>query len=252
LDQKSTAELLEFWKSGCTAGWTGTAFDIVGEILQKRLGKNLLQRPSAVPATRATKIPWLMITVGIGVVLILAAVVFSPLFTKPAAPVPPTPSLPSTSTPTAILTDTPTSTLVITPAATVPSGLSRPVSGVIMPNKSVGGHGELTVENGTTQDGVVILTLNNASIMAAYIRTGDSFTMTGIRDGIYYLYFSTGTDWNGKAFTNNSIHKKFDDSFEFTTGPTTYTTWSVTLQGVVGGTASASNVDASTFPSIGN
>lgn len=74
--------------------------------------------------------------------------------------------------------------------------------------------------------------------------------MKGIRDGTCYLYFSTGAEWNGKAFTTTPSHQKFEDAFEFTTGATTYSTWSVTLHGVVGGTAAAEDVDESEFPKI--
>jgi hypothetical protein len=121
-----------------------------------------------------------------------------------------------------------------------------------MPNQNSGGYGELTVENGTAQDGVVILTLNDEPVVSFYIRSGDSYTLKGIRDGVYYIYFSTGTDWNGQAFLTNPSYKKFEDAFEFKTGATTYTIWSVTLHGVVGGTAGAENVAPSEFPAVGN
>ena len=84
--------------------------------------------------------------------------------------------------------------------------------------------------------------------MAVYIRALDSFTMQGIRDGTYYLYFSTGEEWDGQRFTVNPRYQKFEEPFQFTTGETTYTTWNITLHGVVGGTASAENVSESDFP----
>ena len=130
----------------------------------------------------------------------------------------------------------------------IPLGTFRPLTGVIKPNQRGGGYGELTVDNGTTEDGVVILTLSDDPVMAAYIRSGDSFTMKGIRNGTYYLYFSKGAEWNGKAFTTTPSHQKFEDAFEFTSGGR----WSVTLHGVVGGTASAEEVDESEFPDIGD
>jgi hypothetical protein len=134
--------------------------------------------------------------------------------------------------------------------ADIPLGTFRPLSGAVKSDQRGGGYGELTVDNGTTKDGVVILTLSDDPVMAAYIRSGGSFTMKGIRDGTYYLYFSTGAEWNGRAFTTTPSHQKFEDAFEFTTGATTYSTWSVTLHGVVGGTAAAEDVDESEFPKI--
>ena len=137
------------------------------------------------------------------------------------------------------------------PCEEIPAGRFRPVTGYVTALGPANGHGQLTVENGTNNDGVVILTLNEKPVAAAYIRAGDSFTIKDISDGIYYLYFSTGVDWNGDRFVNQASYQRFDDSIPFTTSATTYTIWNVTLHGVVGGTASASDVDESEFPAIG-
>jgi hypothetical protein len=135
----------------------------------------------------------------------------------------------------------------------IPPGTFRPLTGVLKPDNPGGGLGELTAENGTTKDGIVILTsLARQPVMAAYIRAGASFTMKGLRDGAYELYFSTGEEWNGKAFTVGPRRLKFEDTFEFTTGATMYTSWRVTLHGVAGGTAAAEQVDESQFPAIGD
>ena len=98
---------------------------------------------------------------------------------------------------------------------------------------------------------MVILTRSNYPVMAAYIRAGDSFTMNDIPDGTYYLYFSTGSDWNGKAFLTAPTYEKFEDALEFTTGFTTYTTYRVTLQPIPGGNAATEGVNESDFPGIG-
>lgn len=134
----------------------------------------------------------------------------------------------------------------------IPLGTFRPLTGIIKPNQRGGGYGEFTVDNGTARDGVVILTFNDTVVMVVYIRSSDSFVMQGIRDGNYYLYFSTGSEWNGREFTVDASRQKFEDAFQFTTGATTYTTWSITLHGVVGGTTSAENVSESEFPDIGD
>jgi hypothetical protein len=263
LDAKSTEELLEIWRSGSQSGWRGTAYDIVREILQKRQGQASTRALASIPYKNPAKTPWMLILGGLVVVLILAVVVFSPGF-KPGSPASPEAGLPASPsqiattnlTTAALPTDTsyptvfPTATPIPPAAATLSTNISRPVTAVIMPNASATGYGELTIENGTANDGVVILTLNDVPITAAYIRTMESFKLRGIRDGTYFLYFSTGEGWNGKVFTLSPSHKKFEDSFPFTTGTTTYTTWSVTLQGVVGGTAAADDVNPSAFPSI--
>ena len=89
-----------------------------------------------------------------------------------------------------------------------------------MPNTQAGGLGQLSVENGTSSDGVVILNLSEGDpVMATYIRAGDSYTMTGIRDGTYHLFFSTGSEWDGEAneFTESPSYKRFDDPLGFST-----------------------------------
>lgn len=133
----------------------------------------------------------------------------------------------------------------------IPLGTFRPHTGVIKPNQRGGGYGELAVDNGTSKDGVVILMLDDEPFVAAYIRHGDSFTLTGIRDGIYDLYFSTGSQWNGEEFTRSASYQRFEEPFDFTTGATTYTTWSVTLHSVSGGTASAEDLSEGEFPDLG-
>lgn len=137
-----------------------------------------------------------------------------------------------------------------TNCSSIPAGTFRPLTGIIKPNQRGGGSGTLTVDNGTTTDGLVILTLDDVAIMAVYVRASDSFKMQGIRDGTYYLYFSTGEAWDGQRFTVNPRYQKFEEPFQFTTGATTYTTWSITLHGVVGGTASAENISEGEFPAI--
>jgi hypothetical protein len=133
----------------------------------------------------------------------------------------------------------------------IPPGAFRPLTGLIKTSQR-GGYGALTVSNGTSRDGVVILMLDDEPVMAAYVRSQDSLAMRSIPDGIYHLYFTTGSEWNGEEFTSGASYQRFEDAFPFATTSTTYTTWSVTLHGVAGGTASAEAVDESAFPDIGN
>lgn len=134
----------------------------------------------------------------------------------------------------------------------IPRGTFRPLTGVIKPNARGGGLGELEVENGTPADGVVILTVNDDPVTAAFVRGGESVNLVGIRDGVYTLFFTTGSDWDGDRFTLDARYQRFEDLFEFTTSATAYTTWSVTLHGVVGGTASTEGVDQDEFPNLGD
>lgn len=114
--------------------------------------------------------------------------------------------------------------------------------------------GELTVENGTERDGIIILTINGVPQASAYIRSRDSLTLSGITDGVYTIYFSTGSEWNGREFKANASFRKFRDTLQFETrvsGDTiTYTTWRITLHPVAGGTAATDNVSRDSFPRL--
>ena len=113
--------------------------------------------------------------------------------------------------------------------------------------------GQLTVQNGTDADGVVILTSQaGAPMMAAYIRVGETALMGGIGDGTYLLYFSKGSRWSTATaeFTENVTLQRFTDLFPFNTTATSSTSWTVTLFGVAGGNAGSQYVDPGSFPDI--
>lgn len=137
----------------------------------------------------------------------------------------------------------------------IPLGTFRPITGVFLREAQSDGKGELTIENGTDQDGVVILTVNNIPQLSAYVRSHDALTVSGITDGIYQIYFSTGSEWNGREFTVNASYRKFRDMLAFETRVSddtiTYTIWRITLHPVAGGTAATDNVGRDNFPGVG-
>jgi hypothetical protein len=121
----------------------------------------------------------------------------------------------------------------------------------MLEDRAPGGQGELLIKNGTDADALVILTgLDDQAVKSAYIRNGESFNMTGIGDGAYRLYYSKGDAFNKETnrFTQNATYQRLDATIEFTTTATQYTTWEVTLYGVVGGNVGSEAVDPSKFP----
>lgn len=115
------------------------------------------------------------------------------------------------------------------------------------------GSGELNVKNGTDGDGVVILAdLDDKPLLAAYIRSGESYRLTGIPNGEYRLFFSKGDRWDDekKAFTRRVSRQRFEDTFLFTSTATSYSVWDVTLYGVAGGNAGAEDVADDQFPTL--
>ncbi|MBB4922680.1 hypothetical protein [Kitasatospora kifunensis] len=113
------------------------------------------------------------------------------------------------------------------------------------------GSGELTVDNsGGTVDAVLTLVKGGQSAYSFYVVKGQSAKLTGIEDGTYDMYFAGGFDWDSssKKFTESCAYTKFDDSTDFTTTSTTYSTVKITLQPVVGGNASTSTVPSGSYP----
>jgi len=116
------------------------------------------------------------------------------------------------------------------------------------------GQGQLQIENGLDEDAVAVLSQQEGSLLiAVYILNHSSYTITGIPDGTYDLYFAVGEDWDEQqaAFTRKRRLSRFDNPFPFTTATdATFRGWSITLQPVAGGTASTENVPEDEFPDL--
>lgn len=137
------------------------------------------------------------------------------------------------------------------PCNRIPAGTYRPFTGIVRPYQQADGWGELTIENGGSEDAAVVLTLEGKSVCVAYVRAGDEFTVDGIRDGRYEVYFSAGSAWDGAQFTVDASYERFEDAFDFTTTEKEYTVWTVTLFAVEGGEVQTAPVDANDFPNMG-
>jgi len=160
----------------------------------------------------------------------------------------------STSTPSSMDASTKTTTPLpaTTPSPTPTATPKRLSTGTYIKDSLRNGYGELTIKNQLNEkDAVTVLTLigSKSPLISVYIRAEDSFTIKGIKDGLYELYFSLGEDWDEKQgrFTKNASFERFEDPIEFITTYDTYTIYEVTLYGVVGGNAATENVPASSF-----
>lgn len=121
------------------------------------------------------------------------------------------------------------------------------------------GYGGLIIENGLQWDAIVILSkLENPKkpLLSVYVRSSDSYTIDGIPDGVYMLYFAVGKDWNSdsKKFTITNEYRRFDEELKFKTtiigNKVYYDTYTVTLHPVMGGTATTEEVDETNFPKL--
>ena len=133
----------------------------------------------------------------------------------------------------------------------------RLLTGTFLVKKLSGGRGELIIENGLSSDAVVVLsksTRPKIALMSVYLHSENTYTITGIPDGVYILYYSFGEDWdsNSKKFTVTQTYGRFKEELEFKTTTTgthiDYTGYAATLHPVPGGTAKTEHVSEADFP----
>ncbi|HTX87151.1 MAG TPA: hypothetical protein VMC41_03775 [Candidatus Nanoarchaeia archaeon] len=124
-------------------------------------------------------------------------------------------------------------------------------NGTILKQRSyyVQGDGTLEIDNGTGSDAVAKLIADGTSVFTVYIKAGSNYTIKNITDGTYWLAFALGSDWDSttNTFNQSAGYSSFADTFDFTTSNTQYTTFTVTLNPVEGGTAQTNNVDPQQF-----
>lgn len=141
--------------------------------------------------------------------------------------------------------------------AEIPLGAYRPLNGAVLVDQrgsTAGALGELSVENGTQDDGLVVLTyLDETPLLAFYVRAGQKYTLKKIPDGNYWVYLASGTGWDAAARRMERVwtYQRFEETFPFETRGNTYTIWTITLHPVEGGTGRTEPVDPESFPDLG-
>jgi len=114
-------------------------------------------------------------------------------------------------------------------------------------------YGKLHIKNGTTLDAVAKLIHGGTSVLTVYIKANSNYTITDISDGVYWLAFAQGLDWDSttQKFRRNIQYSVFDETFDFTTTEDYqyiyYPEFEITLHPVIGGTAETSSVDPEQF-----
>lgn len=120
-------------------------------------------------------------------------------------------------------------------------------TGAFIKKKSGSGSGDLVIENGAG-DTTVSLVPKGAKKpnFTVYVRGKAKHTVKNIKSGTYEVFSAAGEDWDPakKGFTRDCSFTKFDDEFKFEPG----VIWTITLEQVVGGNASTSDVDPNAFP----
>lgn len=114
------------------------------------------------------------------------------------------------------------------------------------------GSGEFKAENGTDHDAVVTVSQGGRAVGSLYVARGETAQMVNIPDGTYDIFYTSGTDWDGGAFTRSCAFQRFDTTATFVTQKTrrgtTYKKYSATLHSVPGGNTQIVNVPPDSFP----
>jgi hypothetical protein len=118
--------------------------------------------------------------------------------------------------------------------------MTRPLSGLPLGFSDHSGAGQLSVTNGTADDAVVFLLdypARQHALYAMFVRSSESATLIGVREGTYTLRFQVGHRWTRRGWTCQSHGTtEFNESFDFGTEKGVEG-WSVTLHRVTGGNA---------------
>ncbi len=57
------------------------------------------------------------------------------------------------------------------------------------------------------------MTRDGTVVRQVYVRANSDTKIYGIRDGVYKLFVTSGSDWDSKRFTRDCAFSKFDDPF---------------------------------------
>jgi hypothetical protein len=138
------------------------------------------------------------------------------------------------------------------PAAT-PLADRKLNNGTVVSRTTRGGSNQLKVVNNNDNDAAVTLTTANTqtSVLTVYVRGKSSNTVTGIRDGVYDKYLTSGKDWDSgtRRFTRGCDYSKFDQPSNLTSNRSSYTELTITLGAATGGGSPSSTVDPDSYPS---
>jgi hypothetical protein len=164
------------------------------------------------------------------------------------------------------ITPAPTTTVEVEPkttgsdrsAATPNSAsvtVSRPVTGTFIKPLLEKGYGEILINNGLTDDALVIMTKSSgAALFSVYVRSGEHFRVRGVTDGTYKMFFTSGEDWDNvkKEFGSGQEYYSMEGTMPFTTRITLegthYAIYEVTLHLVSDGNTDRLPVKKEDFP----
>jgi len=134
---------------------------------------------------------------------------------------------------------------------------SPPTGTRIIDSTDSNGNGELTVENGTSNDAVICLNRSdsdvNVTVLGFFVKTGSTAHIHKIPQGTYNVAFTTGLNWveDKGEFSWHPEYNEFERTFDFSEqrigGSIQYDSLKVTLHTVPHGNISARTVTREQF-----
>jgi hypothetical protein len=95
------------------------------------------------------------------------------------------------------------------------------------------GSNSVTIDNGYPDDVVVALALGSKPAMSVYTRSRSSFSISGVPNGDYRFYVTSGKDWDAKhrTFTRSCSFRRLSGSLNLTANGFQYTIGTLNLGG---------------------
>lgn len=132
--------------------------------------------------------------------------------------------------------------------------VARPAHGTVIVNKLKGGRNRLKMVNNRPTDVLVVLSQpgdGKPALLAVYLRSKSSHTISGIKDGTYQIYYSFGSDWcpTCKEFETDRWDGRFEGTDKFSSSRSVYTQVTLTFGSSSGGSPTE-DVTEDEFPKM--
>lgn len=130
-------------------------------------------------------------------------------------------------------------------------------SSVIYQRADLDNHNELRITNEGTRDSVVYLVFaahHDFPFAIAYVRSTESYSIKGIPDGTYSLFYRSGSDWDGTHFLKNETVKRGVEDYMFEETPkqdsNAHPIWLITLDPISDGNTPVIDASEADIPEI--
>jgi hypothetical protein len=107
----------------------------------------------------------------------------------------------------------------------------RLANGSFIVSSNGSGSNSMTIENEGPIDAVVALAVGSKPEMSVYVREGASYTISGVPDGDYRIFYTSGRDWSSKyrTFSRLCDFRKLAEKAKLTSSAFGYTVGTLTL-----------------------